>query len=129
MSNPCPPEQANVANLALNQASVGYDQYIQMRGDDEKGPDHGWTLVDTVGADTTSLTVSKLDPLAEYTFAVRTVVKNADGDIEYSQRSEPSTVVVAEAAPLNLTRAPLFVILALLCGVVLAFILWARSGR
>ena len=122
--------QANkVANIELNQASVGYDQDVQMRGDDAKGPDHGWTLVDTVGADDTSLTVSKLDPLAEYTFAIRTIVKNADGDIEYSERSEPSTVVVAEAAPLNLTRAPLFVILALLCGVVLAFILWARSGK
>ena len=119
----------NVANLALNQASVGYDEYVRMAGDDQKGPDHGWTLVDTVGAKTTSLMVSKLDSEAEYTFAIRTIVKNADGDIEYSKRSEPSTVVVAEAAPLNLTRAPLFVILALLCGVVLAFILWARSGK
>ena len=36
--------------------------------------------------------------------------------------------MVAAPAPIDLTRAPLFIILALLCGVVLFFILRARQG-
>ena len=118
----------DVANSALNSASVGFDQVLQGRSD-AKLEDEAWTLVDTVGPNTTSLQVTKLDPLSQYVFAVRTIVKNPDGEIEYSKRSDYSSLVVAEAAPLNLTRAPLFVILFMLCGVVLAFILWARSGK
>ncbi|MCP4835742.1 MAG: fibronectin type III domain-containing protein [Phycisphaera sp.] len=118
-------EANKVADLALNQASLG------LSGTDGTGDavKNDWTLVDTVEGSVTSLVVPKLDPLAEYTFVVRTIVKDDTDGIVYSERSAPSTVVIAEAASLNLTRAPLFFVLALLCGLVLFFILWARSGK
>jgi hypothetical protein len=122
-------EADRIATLALNQASLEYS-----KGDGslatQKGPEgREWTLVDTVEAGVTTLTVSKLDPTAEYSFVVKTVQKTADGEIIYSVDSVPSSVVIAKAAPLNVTRGPLFVILALLCGVVLFFILQARRGK
>ena len=112
-----------VADLAMNEASLGYRP-----SDEAGGDDGGWTLVDTVDADVESLLVTKLDTASEYTFAVSTVVGTGDGGTVRSGRSDASPVVVAAPAPIDLTRAPLFIILALLCGVVLFFILRARQG-
>ena len=112
-----------VADLAMNGASLEYQPSDQPGGDDG-----GWTLVDTVDADVDSLQVTKLDTSAEYTFAVSTIASSGDGGTTRGPRSDASPVVVAAPAPIDLTRAPLFIILALLCGVVLFFILRARQG-
>lgn len=116
-------QAGRVADLAMNEASLGYRPSDEVGGDDG-----GWTLVDTVDADVESLLVTKLDTASEYTFAVSTVVGTGDGGTVRSGRSDASPVVVAAPAPIDLTRAPLFIILALLCGVVLFFILRARQG-
>ena len=106
---------------------------------EETGPHGGhWLLVDTVSDPKvfkTSaagieyvFTAKKLDADAEYAFIVYSI---AGGDGKTSVRSVasgPSSSVRPEAAVLNLGRGPLFVILALLCGVVLFFIIKARRG-
>lgn len=127
------PEEATtradqVATTAINQAALAYEPSQGVLAEEAGPGGREWILVDTVAPDQQALGVGELDPDAEYTFAVKTVVKTAEGKVEYSDFSTPSSVVVAEAAILNLTRAPLFVILALLCGVVLFFILKARGG-
>lgn len=120
-----------VANLALGQASLQKDFGAPATATDDGS---SLILIDTVGPETTSKMVPKLlsadkdgNPV-EYAFVVRTIAKDAGGDIEYSGYSTPSEVVVAKAQFLNLTRAPLLIILLMLCGAVLYFILKARRG-
>lgn len=96
----------------------------------EVGP-HGrhWLLVDTVDPTVTSLEVSKLDAESAYSFIVYALADGPSGGVERSEASPPSADVTPKAAPIDLKRMPLLVILAVLCGAVLFFIVQARSGR
>jgi hypothetical protein len=96
----------------------------------ETGP-HGqfWVLVDTVSPETDRLQVGKLSPSNEYRFMVYTVAKTADGGVAKSNASAQTGMVLPVASGIDVKRLPLFFILALLCGSVLFFIHWARSGH
>jgi hypothetical protein len=95
----------------------------------ETGPHGGhWLLVDTVSPTMSSLTVKKLDQDSEYRFIVYTIARGEGEASVRSEASSPSGSITPVAAIVNLGRGPLFVILALLCGVVLFFIIKARRG-
>ena len=95
----------------------------------ETGPHGGhWLLVDTVSPTMSSLTVSKLDQKSEYSFIVYSIARGEGKASVRSEASSPSGSITPVAAIVNLGRGPLFVILALLCGVVLFFIIKARRG-
>jgi hypothetical protein len=95
----------------------------------ETGPHGGhWLLVDTVSPTMSSLTVKKLDQDSEYRFIVYTIAREEGEASVRSEASSPSGSITPVAAIVNLGRGPLFVILALLCGVVLFFIIKARRG-
>lgn len=96
----------------------------------ELGP-HGrhWVLVDTVDPEVTSIEVGKLDAADRYSFMVYALEDGPNGGVERSTPSTISAEVAPVAAPVDLRRLPLLVILAVLCGAVLFFILQARSGR
>ena len=96
---------------------------------EETGPHGGhWILVDTVSSETSRLTVRKLDQNSEYTFIVYSIARGEGKASVRSEASSPSDSITPVAAIVNLGRGPLFVILALLCGVVLFFIIKARRG-
>ncbi|MEE2972847.1 MAG: DUF6754 domain-containing protein [Planctomycetota bacterium] len=120
------------ANSALNAASLADEATLGLAEVEEDGRE--LILVDTLSAAETSYRVKKLLDVGEdgspveYRFVLRSIVKSPDGEIEYSDYSKPTDVVMAKAEFLDLTRAPLFIILLLLCGAVLYFILKARSG-
>ncbi|MDG2020893.1 MAG: hypothetical protein P8J59_02985 [Phycisphaerales bacterium] len=122
------PEDASMQARAVARQAV-IDQRTSVTPT-ETGP-HGrfWVLVDTVSDDTDHLEVGKLSPSDEYRFMVYTVAKTSDGGVEKSAASAESGMVLPVASGIDVKRLPLFFILALLCGAVLFFIHWARSGR
>ena len=120
-------------DAAIQARAVAREAIVGNQGDvtpAETGP-HGrfWVLVDTVSPDDDSLLVGQLSVSDEYQFIVYTVVKNADGSVEKSVASAATGMVLPVASFIDVKRLPLLVILVLLCGAVLFFIFWARSGR
>ena len=120
-------------DAAMQAREVARQAVITQRGEvtpAETGPNgRFWVLVDTVSPETDRLQVGKLSPSDEYRFMVYTVVKAADGTVSKSAASMESEGVFPVASFVDVKRLPLLVILVLLCGAVLFFIFWARSGR
>ena len=120
-------------DAAIRARAVAREAVVGNQGDvtpAETGPNgRFWVLVDTVSAETDRFVVGQLSVSDEYQFIVYTVVKNADGSVEKSAASAVTGTVLPVASFVDVKRLPLLVILVVLCGAVLFFIFWARSGR
>jgi hypothetical protein len=121
-----PEDAALQARVVARAAAAQDDVFVPT----ETGPhDTHWVLVDTLAPTATTFTATNLTDGVTYSFIVYAMGTDPDGLPVRSAASEASSGAVPTIGYIDAARLPLLVILFVLCGTVLGFILWARSGK